>query len=134
MRLTYGKALIGQLAPDLIFHGIQGADAFESLERRRGALGLMHVEEFAAHVSPASGLDQRVLHPIVQAVESAIRIGLQDTAEGLQMVSGPPTQTTTPSHPQSFDERATGSAPVGERAAFEVHAIAGIDLALAVKR
>lgn len=80
---------IGQLAPDLIFHGIQGADAFECLERLRGALGLMHAEEFAAHVSPASCLDQRTLHPIVQAVEPAIRIGLQDTAEGLQMVSRP---------------------------------------------
>src|SRR5665213_2727298 len=88
MRLTYGEAFIRQLPPDLIFQGIQGADAFKCLERLRGALGRMYIEEFAARMRPASRLDQWVLHTIVQAVEPTIGIGLQDTAERLQMSSG----------------------------------------------
>src|SRR5665213_960671 len=189
MRLTYGEAFIRQLPPDLIFQGIQGADAFKCLERLRGALGRMYIEEFAARVGPASRLDQRFLHPIVQAVEPAIGIGLQDTAERLQMSSGSLALTirriTKPHRrwigtaggsviahigpkssgaglagtgsqnadrgvvgvqlvgaqnviaqgiDQRLDERTTGSAPVGECAALDLHAITSIDLALTVER
>lgn len=88
-RLAHFTALSGQLAADILFHDIQDADAFECLKRGSGALGRIYVEEFAARVSPACRLDQWFLHPIVQAVESPIGIGLQNPTEGLQMSSGP---------------------------------------------
>jgi hypothetical protein len=74
------------LAPDLGFDGVEGADPVEGFLGDGRTVGLVHVEELAADVGPASGLGDPPA--FIQAVEAGVAIGMQDSGEASQVGDG----------------------------------------------
>ena len=81
--MAFGSPLVGRQAGDRLFDPVEIADPVEGLLGDRRAVGGMDIEEFAADMSPAGGLGDPIARE--QPLEPGIGVGVDDTAEGLQM-------------------------------------------------
>src|SRR5438067_1235813 len=80
------QTLLCWSSSDLTFDRIQGGDALDGRRCDRRSVGHMQLVKFASYVRPTCPLLD--LSPIIKMMESRVAIGLQESAEAAQMLSG----------------------------------------------